>query len=167
MIKYIRLILIACLAAGFASPLAAMAASANAGLSISANVSSFSNLTLGSTTLTFVADDPTIQATVPAQENPVAVSVRVRTKGSPTLTVIANDDLKDGASIIPVSAITWSADSTPFIAGAISKSSAQAAATFPVGSGNYVSAFRYALANSTSYLPGNYATNISYTLTAP
>ena len=114
-----------------------------------------------------MADDPTVQAVVPDLENPVSVLARIRTKGTPSLTVLASDDLRDGSNVIPVSTVTWTADGAPYSAGAMNKTSAQPAASFPAGSGSYLSSFRYTLANSTQYLPGTYATIITYTLTGP
>lgn len=143
------------------------AASVSAGINVSVSVPSTSTLTLGATNLTFVADDPTLQTAVPAQENPVSVLARVRSKGTPSLTVLASDDLKDGSNVIPVSAVNWTADGAPYIAGVMNKTSAQPAASFPAGSGSYFSSFRFTLANSMQYLPGTYATIITYTLTGP
>lgn len=143
------------------------AALASASLNISLTIASLANLTLGATALRFIADDPALQPTVPALENPVSALARVRSRGTPSLIVIASDDLKDGADTIPVSALTWTADGAPFIGGTMNKASGQSAAALPSGSGAYQSAFRYFLANSTLYAPGAYSTTINYTLTAP
>jgi hypothetical protein len=146
---------------------AVQAASSNASLDISINVPSSATLTLGATALTFNADDPTIQPVVPAAENPISVLARVRTKGTPSLTVIALDDLKSGSDIIPISAITWTADGSPYTGGTLNRTTEQPAAAFPEGSGSYSSSFRYSLANSTTYAPGSYASTVTYTLTSP
>jgi len=143
------------------------AATSNSSLNISITVPSSAILTLGSTSLRFIPDDPTVQPSVPAQENPVSVLATTRSRGIPSLAVIASDDLTDGANIIPVTAISWTADATPYIAGTMNKSTAQAAALFTTGSGSFQSSFRYFLANSPLYVPGTYSTTINYTLTAP
>jgi hypothetical protein len=154
-------------ALGMVAATGAQGASSNASLDISLNVASSATLTLGATNLTFNAEDPIVQPVVPAAENPVSVLARVRTKGTPSLTVLAQDDLKSGDDIIPVSAISWSADGSPYTGGTLSKTTDQPAAAFPQGSGNYSSSFRYSLANSTSYVPGTYASTVIYTLTSP
>lgn len=143
------------------------AATSTAGLNISVTVPSSSSLSFGATTLRFIPDDPTLQPSVPAQENPVSVLAKTRSKGTPSLSVIASDDLKDGASTIPVTALSWTAGGEPFIGGTLSKSTPQAAAIFTPGSGTFQSSFRYFLANSNMFIPGNYSTTINYTLTAP
>jgi hypothetical protein len=143
------------------------ASTASSSLNISVTVPSSSILSLGTTTLRFSPDDPTVQPSVPAQENPVSVIAKTRSKGTPSLTVIASDDLKDGANSIPVTALSWTADAAPYINGTMNKSTAQAAALFAAGSGSYQSAFRYFLANSPLFIPGTYSTTINYTLTAP
>lgn len=143
------------------------AVTATAGLNISLSVPSSASLTLGNTAISFVSEDPAIQPAIPATENPVSVSARIRSRGTPSLTVLATDDLRQGSDIIPITAITWSADASPFINGTMNKSTAQPAASFPAGSGSYISSFRYFLANSPTYLPGTYSTTINYTLIAP
>lgn len=143
------------------------ASTSSSSLNISITVPSSAILTLGTTSIRFIPDDPIVQPSVPAQENPVSVLARTRSKGIPSLAVIASDDLTDGANIIPVTAISWTADATPYIAGTMNKSTAQAAALFATGSGSYQSSFRYFLANSPLYVPGTYSTTINYTLTAP
>ncbi len=143
------------------------AASATAGLNISLVIASSANLSLSATALTFLADDPAIQPTVPASENPVSVQAKVRTKGTPSLDVLATDDLRSGTDVIPVSTLTWTADGTPFIGGTMSRTTPQQAASLPAGAGSYQSAYRYYLANSPLYLPGTYSSTINYTLTAP
>jgi hypothetical protein len=143
------------------------AASATASVNINITIPSSSNLTLGATNLNFTANDSTLQPTVPATENPVSVVARVVSRGTPSLTVVASDDLKDGQNVIPVSALSWTADAAPFINGTLSKATPQQAAAMATGSGKYTSSFRFFLANSDFYLPGTYSTTINYTLTAP
>ena len=164
--KYIHIIMLTGLLMVLSSSVT-RATTATAGLSISIAVPSSAILTLGTTSIRFIPDDPIVQPSVPAQENPVSVLARTRSKGIPSLAVIASDDLTDGANIIPVTAISWTADATPYIAGTMNKSTAQAAALFATGSGSYQSSFRYFLANSPLYVPGTYSTTINYTLTAP
>src|SRR6185369_8608321 len=121
----------------------ANSSTSNSSINISITVPSSSSLTFGTTSLRFIPDDPTLQQSVPALENPVSVLAKTRSKGTPSLTVIASDDLKDGANIIPVSSISWTADAQPYIGGTMNKSTAQAAALFSGSSGTYQSAFRF------------------------
>ena len=44
---------------------------------------------------------------------------------------------------------------------------AQNAATFSTGSGQYAGTYSYFLANSWTYVPGAYTQTVVYTLTAP
>ncbi|MBT0653280.1 hypothetical protein [Geomobilimonas luticola] len=164
-----RLLTITVLAGVLASATVApgLAASASAGLNISLVIASSANLMLSTTSLTFLADDPAIQPSVPASENPVSVLAKVRTKGAPSLYVLSSDDLRSGADVIPITNLTWTADGTPFTGGTMNKTTPQLAATLPTGSGSYQSAYRYFLSNSALYLPGTYSTTINYTLTAP
>lgn len=151
----------------FMAALPLSASISTAGLNISVTVPSSSSLSFGTTTLRFIPDDPTLQPSVPAQENPVTVLAKTRSKGTSSLSVIASDDLKDGANTIPASALSWTADAAPYIGGTLSKSTPQAAALFTTGSGTFQSSFRYFLANSNMFIPGTYSTTINYTLTAP
>jgi hypothetical protein len=149
------------------SPGAAGAASSSAALDISLEIRSSAALTLGTTSISFLGDDPELFPSLAARENPVPVLAKTRTKGTPTLTVLAADDLRDSDQVIPATALSWAADGDPFIGGTMSRTAPQPAAAFPGGSGSYLSAFRYYLANSPGYLPGNYSTTLTYILTAP
>ncbi|RII29001.1 MAG: hypothetical protein CXR31_03785 [Geobacter sp.] len=160
-------ILFLALAASFPLNSSCWGASASAGLNVSLVISSSANLSLSATSLTFLADDPAIQPAIPASENPVSVLAKVRTKGTPSLSVIASDDLRSGTDVIPISELTWTADGSPFIGGTMSKTTPQQAANLPAGAGSYQSAYRYNLTNSPLYLPGTYSSTINYTLTAP
>lgn len=145
----------------------ARAATTTANLNILVSVLPTATLTIGSTTLTFKAKDPTMNPVIVAEENPIPIIAKIRNKDPLTLFVMAADDLRDGSSVIPASAITWTAANDPFVEGTMSKTSGQPAARFPGGSGSYSSYFNFYLANSPSYIPGTYSMTINYTLSTP
>ncbi|HWP34106.1 MAG TPA: hypothetical protein VNM66_00775 [Thermodesulfobacteriota bacterium] len=151
------------------APAAAPAATATQNLTIGATVAARATLTLGATAINFPDADPDAVPSIPATENPVSVTARVRTASTntPTLTVLASGDLTSGTDTIPISNVSWTAGGAPFINGTMSATTAQSAASFPAGSGQYSSSFSYFLVNSWSYNVGSYTASVTYTLTAP
>ena len=145
---------------------AAAAAQSSQTLTINATVSSRAELTLSPTTISFPDADPTATPSIPANTT-VSVTARVRSSGTPTLKVLASGDLASGGNSIGIGNVTWTASGAPFIAGTMSKTTAQDAATFSAGSGAYSGTFVYALANSWNYAVGSYSQTATYTLTAP
>ena len=105
---------------------------------------------------------------IPATENPVNVTAKVKTgsASTATLTVLAAGDLTSGGDTIAITNVSWTATGTGFIAGTMSKTTAQSAGSW-TGSGNRSGTFSYVLANSWSYATGTYTANATYTLTAP
>ena len=135
-------------------------------LTINATVSTRAELVLSPTTINFPDANPTTVPSIPADSS-VSVTANVRTAGTPTLTVLANGDLVSGGDTIAITNVTWTASGAPFIAGTMNMSTAQAAATFSTGSGQYAGTYSYVLANSWSYAVGAYTQTAVYTLTAP
>ncbi len=159
----------AALVALMMGPVSADAATATQPLTINATVAARATLTLGSATINFPDADPDAVPSISATENPVSVIARVRTgaASTPTLTVLAGGPLTSGADTIGISNVTWTAAAAPFIGGTMNSVTAQSAATFATGSGNYGSTFSYFLANSWAYNVGAYTATVTYTLTAP
>ena len=135
-------------------------------LTINATVSSRAELTLSPTTINFPDANPTTTPIIPA-DSTVAVTARVRTTGTPTLRVLANGDLTSGGDTIGADQVSWTAAPVPFVAGTMNTSTAQDAATFAVGSGQYSGTYTFSLVNAWSYAVGSYTTTATYTLTAP
>ncbi len=134
-------------------------------LTLNATVLSRAELTLAPTTISFPDASPTTTPSIPA-DSTVAVTARVRTTGTPTLQVMANGDLTSGADSIDADQVTWTA-AAPFTAGTMNTATAQDAAIFVAGSGEYSGTYAFSLANSWSYAVGSYTTTATYTLTAP
>jgi hypothetical protein len=134
-------------------------------LTINATVSARATLTLGVATINFPDADPDAGGgVIPATENPVSVTAKIRTSaaGNVTLTCIAGGDLGP----IPISNVTWTAAGNGFVGGTMSSTVGQSAGSW-TGSGNRSSSFSYSLANSWDYAVGSYSQSVTYTLTAP
>jgi len=147
---------------------AALAASATQNLTVNAAVSARATLSLTKSAITFPDADPDGTPSIPANENAVSVTAKVRTgsASTATLTHLAAGDLVSGSDTIAISNVTWTASGTGFQAGTMSKATAQTAGSW-VGPGNNSGSFSYFLANSWSYATGSYAASSAYTLTAP
>ena len=117
-------------------------------------------------TISFPDGNP---ATVPliGPDN-MLIQARVRcATGAWVLTVIADDDLRDGVATIPVSAISWQA----WPSGRWNSGSLSTTVPFVMGSGgnptNSVGLCRFYLDNSWDYNVGSYTTTATYTLSSP
>ena len=135
-------------------------------LTINATVSTRAELTLTPTIINFPDASPTTTPIIPA-DTTVDVTARVRTAGTPTLQVLANGDLTSGGDTIAASQVSWTAAPAPFIAGTMNTATAQDAATFGAGSGEYNGTYTFSMVNDWSYAVGSYTTTATYTLTAP
>jgi hypothetical protein len=146
----------------------AFAVSDQKSLTVNATVSARATLSLGQSSITFPDADPDTVSSIPANENAVSVTAKVRTGSSSnaTLTHLAADDLKSGSDMIAIGNVTWTASGTGFQGGTMNKSSAQTAGSW-TGSGNRSGTFSYFLANSWDYATGSYSASSTYTLTAP
>ena len=146
----------------------ALAANDTKNLTVNATVNARATLTLGQTAINFPDADPDVTASIPAAENAVSVTAKVRTGSSSTatLTHLAAGDLVSGSDTILIGNVTWTASGTGFQPGTMNKTTAQTAGSW-TGSGNRTGSFSYFLANSWSYATGNYTASTTYTLTAP
>ena len=144
------------------------AASDSKTLTINAVVSNRAKLTIAPLTINFPDADPDVVNPIPASENAVTVSSRVRTGAASVsiLTCLANGDLVDGANSVPISNVTWTSTGSGYVAGTMNNSAAQTAGSW-TGSGLNSGTFSYFLANSWAYNVGNYTQTVLYTLTAP
>ena len=145
----------------------AFAASDQKQLNVCAAVNARASLTLGST-LTFPDASPETTPSISANEGPISITAKARTStsGNVTLTALASNDLASGSDTIGITNITWTASGTGFVAGAMSKATAQTVGSW-TGSGEKTGTLTFALANNWSYPTGNYTATVTYTLTAP
>lgn len=150
------------------TPALALAASDNATLTINATVAARAKLTISPTTINFPDADPDVTASIPANENAVTVSAKIRTSaaGNATLTCLANGDLTSGSNTIAINNVSWTATGSGFSNGTMNASTAQSVGTW-TGSGNRSGTFSFFLANSWAYTVGSYAQTATYTLSAP
>ena len=146
----------------------AFAASDTKDLEIKATVGSWAKLTLGETAINFIDTDPDT-VSIPASENAVSVTVKVRTGSTSavTLTHLAAGNLTNADSDeIPIGNVTWTATGAGYVAGTMNRITSQTAGSW-TGPGSHDGTFSYSLVNSWNYAPGDYTINSTYTLTAP
>lgn len=146
----------------------ASADQSSSNLNVNVKISARAKLTLSTNTISFPDADPDTAPFIPASENAVAVTVKVRTgySSSATLTHQAAGNLASGSSSIPISNVTWTATGSGFSSGTMSSSAAQTVGSW-TGSGTQSGALNFSLANSWSYTVGTYTVSSTYTLTAP
>lgn len=137
-------------------------------LTVNMGVLARAKLTLGVSTINFPDADPDTTPSIPATENPVSVTAKVRTgvSSTATLTHLAGGDLTSGSSTIAISNVTWTASGTGYVAGMMNKTTPQTVGGW-TGSGVYIGNLSYSIVNSWSYVIGNYTVSTTYTLTAP
>ena len=124
-------------------------------------------LALSPMSLSFPNADPDSVPKVSPSEGSLSVNVITRfVSGQAILTVLASDDLRSGMTIIPVSALKWTATGAGYVGGTVNKSVAQPMASWN-NSGNYLGAVSFTFDNSWTYAIGSYATILTYTLTTP
>ena len=157
---------VAALAVAIVQPLGA--ASATSGVTVAATVTATAKLTVSSATLTFPNSDPDTVPSIAATEGVVNITAKSKTStgSSVTLTIVSAADLTSGTDTIAISNLTWAASGTGFVAGTMSKTTAQTVASW-TNSGNRTGTQTYALANNWSYATGAYSATATYTLTAP
>jgi len=162
----VSLVLVVCLAV-VAGSVPAWGVTDQQTLTINATVAARAKLTLGVAAISFPDEDVDATPSIPADENPVDVTVKARTGSSDTvtLTVQANGDLQSGGDAIAITNVSWTATGTGFVAGTMD-TVAQSAGSW-TGPGEQTGTFSYFLANDWTYAPGNYTQTVVYTLTAP
>ncbi len=147
---------------------AALASSDSKTLTVNANVRGRAKLTISPLTINFPDRDPDLVNRIPATENSVTVSSRMRTGrfARSFLICLANGDLQSGASAIPISNVTWQASGAGYNNGTMSSTIPQVAGSW-LGSRSRSGAFDYYIANSWAYNVGNYTQTVVYTLIVP
>jgi len=147
---------------------AAHAVSLSRTATATATVTALAKLTLSTAAMTFPDADPDTVPNIPAAGLPLTITAKARTTigSAVTLTVVASNDLLSGVDVIPVTQIRWTASGTGFVAGTMSRTTAQAVASW-VSSGSWTGTQSYTLANAWTYATGTYSTTLTYTLTAP
>jgi len=145
----------------------AFAATDTKTVTVSATVTATAKLTLGSATLTFPDADPDTTPSISATEGPIAITAKGKTSaaGNITLVVKAGGPLTSGTDTIALANLTWTAGGAGYVGGTMNIAD-QAVGSW-TGSGTYAGTQTYALANSWSYVTGNYGATLTYTLTAP
>ena len=137
---------------------------ANASLTVNVTVASRARLTLSTASISFGDQDPDTFPTLTAAPITINVGARTATASNVTLTLLG-PDFTSGGDTIGIGNLSWTATAPGFVGG-----TAATTAT-PVGSwtgpGNRTSPQTYQLVNSWAYVPGNYATTLTYTLTVP
>jgi len=136
-------------------------------VTLSTNIGSRAKLQFGLLAMNFPDANPDSVPSNPADVNPLSVTSSARTGSSltATLTCLASGDLISGTNTIAISNMTWTATGTGYLPGTMN-TAPQTAGSW-TGSGQRTGTFSYFLANSWSYIVGNYSTSINYTLTAP
>lgn len=116
--------------------------------------------------IVFADDDPLAAPKVAAQQ-PVRVRVDTPDSGAWTLTVLAQADLMDGVSRIPIGFMSWtSAQTPPFVSGTMSSVVPQLVGS-GVGQKATLGTLLFALKNSWETPPGSYTQSITFSLSSP
>jgi hypothetical protein len=160
--------LIVVLALHLASTLAFAGDRATASLTINASVNARAKLTLSTSSINFPDADPDTTPLIPAAENAVNVTVKVRTRSvsTATLTHQAAGKLTSGRDSIPIPKVTWTATGTGFSSGTMSSTAARKVGIWS-GSGSHSGTLNFSLANSWEYATGTYTASSTFTLIAP
>jgi hypothetical protein len=117
-------------------------------------------LTLGASTLTFPDASPGTVAAIPANENPIAVTVKYSGNGSWVLTATAAGDLQSANDKIPATTVRWTVTGTGFVSGRLRANQAQTVAS---GSDDASGTLRFTFANSWTYTTGTYGQTVTFT----
>ena len=116
--------------------------------------------------LTFPSADPDVTPEIPAAENPVSVSVKVR--GAVTtitdLTATAAGDLISGADIIPIDRVRWIAAGQGFVSGSLKAYDPQLVGQWFGKRTDVTGTLSFRLQNSWQYASGFYSQVVVYTL---
>jgi hypothetical protein len=145
-----------------------LAASANQTLNVSAQDNSRAKIVLNVGAINFVDFSNDNLNNLPANENPVAITVKVKTGNNRpiTLTFLASDDLRSPTRTIPISNVTWTATGAGYQSGTMSKTSAQTVGTW-TGPGSYAGALSFFFDTKVPQAAASYTSSGTFTLTAP
>ena len=123
-------------------------------------------LTFDVLTLTFPSADPDVTPEIPAGENPVTVSVKVRAAATAIidLTATAAGDLISGADIIPIDRVRWIAAGQGFVSGSLKAYDPQLVGQWFGKRTDVTGTLSFRLQNSWQYASGFYSQVVVYTL---
>lgn len=135
---------------------------------LSVNLGSLARVAFASTTIGFPNADPDTVPKVAGTPASIAITAKSRTtrNSQVTLTVQSTDDLRSGVTVLPASLITWTATGTGFVAGTLSRTSAQVVGTW-TGSGVRSGSQSLFFENRWTHPPGTYTITLVYTISAP
>jgi hypothetical protein len=135
---------------------------------LSSNMPPLARLSLSANSLSFPDADPDLVPQIVSAGGPITITAKVRAGRDAlvTLTVQADDDLRSGIGVLPVSLITWTASGPGFVNGAMSRTAPQLVGSW-IGSGvrSGIQTFRFE--NRWTHPSGTYTVTLLYTLTAP
>jgi len=125
-------------------------------------------LTLGVASVSFPPADPDSTPQIGAMENPVSVTVKIRsaTDAIIDLSVLAAGDLVSGGDSISISRVSWTAAGSGFVGGALSKTGPQAVGQWFGRNVDVQGSLWFWLANSWDYPSGTYSQTLILTLAA-
>lgn len=149
------------------SSTAAYAQLATANINATAVVAARGRITLTGA-INFPDADPVTVPSISAAGLNVQAFARVAPAAGVSLTVQAGGDFLSGTDAIGIANLTWAtAGGAGFNAtGTMSSAAAQAVGNW-TGPGAHNATQTYSLANSWTYVPGNYVVTLTYTLTTP
>lgn len=135
---------------------------------LSVNLASLARVAFVSTTVAFPNADPDTVPKVAGVPASVEITAKARTTRNSqiTLTVQSTDDLRSGVTVLPASLVTWTATGAGFVAGTLSRSSAQLVGSW-TGSGVRSGSQSFFFENSWTHPPGTYTITLVYTISAP
>lgn len=150
----------------FAQPPTTGPQSATATLSV--NLGSLARVAFTSTSIAFPNADPDTVPKIAGTPASIAITAKARTTRNSlvTLTVQSTDDLRSGVTVLPASLITWTVTGTGFVAGTLSRSSAQLVGSW-TGSGVRAGSQSFFFENGWTHPPGTYTITLVYTISAP
>lgn len=135
---------------------------------LSSSLPPLARLSLSANNLSFPDADPDLVPQVPSSGGPLTITAKARAErnGVVMLTIQADDDLRSGLSVLPVSLITWTASGPGFVNGTVTRASPQLVATW-IGSGVRTGTQTYRFENRWTHPSGIYTVTLVFTLTAP
>ena len=148
--------------------LATDAAAQSVSATLSSSMPPLARLSLSANNISFPDADPDLFPQVLSAGGPIAITAKARAEnnGQVTLTVLADDDLRSGVSVLPVSLITWTASGPGFVNGTVSRTAAQLVGSW-LGSGVRSGTQTFRFENRWTHASGIYTVTLTYTLSAP
>lgn len=148
--------------------MAAGAAAQAVSATLSASMPPLARLSVSTNSISFPDADPDLMPQVVSTGGPVTITAKARaaTNSTVTLTVQADDDLRSGVAVLPVSLITWTATGPGFVNGTVSRTAPQTVGTW-AGSGVRSGTLSFLFENRWTHPSGIYTVTLLYTLSAP